>query len=197
MSSLDSLTAKIVQDARDRAAEILRGADASAERLEESAVSAANEKKEQICAQAEADALRVREQIVNGATLALRDRKLKAKQETIDRVFATARERLEAMDEATFLRFLERNLLEASIAGTEEVVLPARFSGADLDAINKKRVENGKRGELRRYEGDMSVDHGFVLLKEGAVIRFTYDALIAFYRDELEREIIQCLFDGR
>ncbi len=195
MSSLENLTAKILQDAEGRAVEIVEKARAEAGRILAQSEAEADAQRDSLMAQAHTDAERAKEQIVNGEQLKLRDRKLAAKQETIDRVFAIALERLNAgMNEKEYLRFLESYLVDAPIAGTEQVVLPARFQSLNLAPINLKRIAAGKVGQLTAAQDAQAIDGGFVLTNEGAQNKFTFDSLLDYYRDELEREVVQALF---
>lgn len=97
MASLDNLTSKILGDSESKAREILDKAQAEADRIVSDMVRDAEAEKEKILAAAKVQAAREGEQIVVGKTLQVRDENLNAKQQMLDKVFAQALERLNAM----------------------------------------------------------------------------------------------------
>lgn len=195
MSSLENLTAKILQDSESKAESILENARAEGDRIIAKGQAEANTLREQMLSQGSLDAERSKSQIINGETLRLRDLKLKAKQETIDNVFAKAVDELNNnMTQEQYMSFLEKYLVDAPINGTEEVVFPKRFKNTDLSTINKKRIAAGKVAQLSPSKEDMQINGGFVLIHKGAINKFTFESLLDFYRDELEHEIVNKLF---
>lgn len=193
VSTLDNLTAKILADSEAKAAEILAGAKAEAERIQAAAVEEANREKEKILSEAKVAAAREEEQIVVGGTLAVRDQNLAAKQQMLDKVFAEALSRLNAMGKDEYLKFLTGCLSKLDLDG-EEILLPEKYGIGSADEINAALKKAGKKGNLTLSRPGRKIEGGFVLSKGGIEQNNTFEALVGYYRYELESEVISTLY---
>lgn len=193
-TNLNNLIAKITEDSKTKAKAVIDDANVQAKAIVKAKKDEANAQREQILQSAKLEASREKEQIIAGQKLSLRDAKLKAKQVIIDRTFTMAVEKLKKLPENDFAAFLERYLLTMDIVGIEEVVLPKRYQNADMNAINGKLKEAGRKGELTVRKNGKSIDGGFILYRGGVENNNTYESLLDFYRAELEVTVAKNLF---
>jgi V/A-type H+-transporting ATPase subunit E len=192
MSGLDHLTAKILEDAKTRAAEITTAAEAQAKSLVEEAVADATREKERILADAQTEAKQAAEQLILGKTLAIRDQNLDAKGQMLDQVFRTALERLRAMSDAEYEKFVLAYLLLLDPDG-DEIVLPANRP-VTVASLNLALTAAGKKGGLTSAGDGRTVADGFILAKNGIEQNYTFASLVSYYRYELESEVLRLLY---
>jgi V/A-type H+-transporting ATPase subunit E len=192
MSGLDHLTAKIREDAKTRASEITGAAEAQAKSLVEEAVADATREKERILTNAQAEAKQAAEQLIIGKTLAIRDQNLDAKQKMLDQVFQTALERLAAMSDAEYEKFVLAYLTALDPDG-DEIVLPANRP-VTVASLNLALKAAGKKGGLISAGDGRTVADGFILAKNGIEQNYTFASLVSFYRYELESEVLRLLY---
>ena len=110
MSNLENLTNKILDDAKNEADRIMKESTKINEDIIRSKVNEANEKKKKTIEKASAEAAMMKDRIISNAGLKIRDEKLKAKQEVLDRVFKLSKEKLKVLNEDEYLKFLKNNL---------------------------------------------------------------------------------------
>lgn len=191
MSGLDQLTKKILEDARKRASEITGEAERQAKAAVADAHAEATREKERILSDASVEAKRAAEQVTLGKTLAIRDRNLDAKQQTLDRVFAAALDELNAMSDADYEKFLLSYLTALDPDG-EEIILPANRA-ITVEDLNKALKTAGKKGGLKAGES-RPIKGGFILCKNGIEQNNTFESLVSFTRYELESEVLRLLY---
>lgn len=191
--TLDNLTAKILKDSEAKAAQILADAKAEADRVTAAVLEEAEQERQKILADAKIEAAREEEQIVVGKTLAVRDRNLEAKQQMLDKVFSEALSRLNGMGKEKYLQFLQKFLSTQDLDG-EEIILPEKYGIKNIDELNAALNKAGKKGNLRLCTEGPKIEGGFLLRKGGIEQNNTFEALVDFYRYELESEVIGTLY---
>lgn len=191
--TLERLTEKIHADAEASAAEIIAEAKAEAEKQLAAAAQEAKKDADKVVADAKLEAVRQEEQIVDGKTLAVRDQNLGAKQEMLDKVFAEALVRLNAMEKDAFMQFLLDSLCKMDLDG-DELLLPAKYEIKSIDPVNKALQKAGKKGNLTLAEPDTKMQGGFVLRKGGIEQNNTFESLVGYFRYELESEVLATLY---
>jgi V/A-type H+-transporting ATPase subunit E len=192
MSGLDHLTAKILEDAKARAAEMTEAAEAQAKSLVEEAVADAAREKERILADAQGEAKQAAEQLTLGKTLAIRDQNLDAKGQMLDRVFQTALERLGAMSDADYEKFVLAYLTALDPDG-DEIILP-KNRPVTVASLNLALKAAGKKGGLVSPGDGRTAADGFILAKNGIEQNYTFASLVSYYRYELESEVLRLLY---
>jgi V/A-type H+-transporting ATPase subunit E len=174
---------KVFADAREKAAEITETAKREAEAKIAEEVRLAEEDAAKLVADAELEAAHTAEQLVQGKTLSLRDANLAAKRETLDKIFAEALKRLNEMPKPEFEKFLAGYLAKLELNG-EELALPTKYG---ITAVPFPGVSvAGSKG--RDIEG------GFILAKDGIERNHTFEALLRYYRDDLEPQALKILY---
>lgn len=193
MSNLNNLTSKIIKDCEDEATQILKEADDKASEIIKEKVSITQKEVMQILQEAEAESHKLAEQIRAGKKLEIRDSSLNAKQAVIDKVFVQALLELNQMTREDYNEFLKNSLLGMDF-DDEELLIPSKYEISNLESLNAFLKEKGKKGTLKLYDGARTIPGGFVLMKNGIESNYTFEALIDYYRYELEHVIIGTLF---
>ena len=198
MSKLDSLTAKIIEDANIKAKAILKEAKDTQLSMVENKTKEAEALKLRMLEKAEIEASTAKQRIISNAELTVRNEKLVAKQTMIDKVFVGALEKLSLIDESEYLEILKRYLLSMGIAGDEEIILPGKYkeivSNDYLLEINTTLKTSGKIGKLTFSSEPRDINSGFIVLKNGIEINNTFESLVNSLRDEMEAQIVEQLF---
>lgn len=192
MSNLDNLTAKILTDSKAQSAAIMEEAAERSAAIVREYMTAAEEEKQRILSAGAKEAGQASEQIILAKKLEIRDSHLQAKQEVLNRVFTLAIERLNNMSREDYLRFLSAALKHMDMDGAE-LVIPKKYHAASIDEINTYLQDEGAKGNLR-LSSDGIIEGGFILIKDGIENNNTFEALVNFYRYELEGKIIETLF---
>ena len=110
MSSLDNLTAKILNDAKEKAAEIVKNAEVQAEEKFNSSLKKIDSRKEDILEAAAKERELISERIKASAGLKARNEKLKAKQAVIEKVIGKLKDRLVNLNEDEYMDYLRKNI---------------------------------------------------------------------------------------
>lgn len=193
-ANLNNLVSKIAEDSKAKAKTVIDDANAAAKKIIQEKKDAAGAQRDEILQNAKLEAARAKDQIIAGKKLSIRDNKLKAKHDVVTKAFNIALDKLKKLPENEFAAFLERYLLAMDIAGDEEIFLPKRYQNVDINAVNGKLQEAGRKGELTVRKDGKSIDGGFILFRGGIENNNTYESLLDFYRAELESMVAGNLF---
>ena len=185
MSNLDNLTQKILEDAKNKADIIMEESTKRNDGIVSSRVKEATERQKKIIEKATIEANMMKDRVISNAELRVRDEKLKAKQQLIDKVFDKSKERLNNINEDDYLKFLSSNIKAIKFNGTEEIIVPERMK-AKVKAL----------GLNPKVSNDETVDSGFIIKDNDVMLNYTFDSLIDYLREELESEIAKDLFKG-
>ena len=183
MSNLDKLVAEILQQAQKEANRMLT--KAKTENLEfsekenkkiQKEVDAINDK-----AQEEAQALK--ERVISNANLKSRDMILQAKEELADDILEKVLERLKNIDAKKYLKFVENILKNLNISKNAEVMVSKDMKLALGDKILDYKIS------------DQTVESGCSIKDGNLIYNNEFSNLIEFNREELEREILNKIFE--
>jgi V/A-type H+-transporting ATPase subunit E len=149
---------------------------------------------------AEREGCQRKERITAGAKLDSRNSVISAKQETLDRIFKLADERIDGMNNEEYTSFMEKLLLNNIETGSEEVVLSkrdaSRITPGFIERVNQKLITQGKTGRLRLNSEDR-VFSGLILRRGGVEVNCTVASMARVLREELEAELADILFSQR
>ncbi len=198
MSNLDNLTSKIIKDAEVKKIEILNEATVKTDEIIKKKTEEANKKASSILQKAEMESKTIKERIISKTDLEIRNKKLLAKQQVIEKVFEAAKEKLKAMNAEEFTKFIKNSIMALDIHGDEEIIinpvdrdkLPEKF----LAEVNKALISKGKLGNLKFNVKTHEIDGGFILSKNGIEINNSFDELVNSLKYELEYEVGKILF---
>lgn len=195
---IEELVERILMDARgeadvimaraeSRRAEILKAADAEAERVYWKSFGALkqraeNEKKQRVALE----------------TLEARKAILEEKRRLLEEVFDTARRRLLELPEERYVEVLVKVLANVLAGGEGEVI----FSPRDRDRVGARFVSRANEEIERAGDGSRvvlaadtrEISGGFILRAAGVEIDASVDAQIGHLRERMQEEIVDKLF---
>ncbi|NLM24942.1 MAG: hypothetical protein GX208_02340 [Firmicutes bacterium] len=198
MTGVEQLTNKIVEDARQQAADTKNHAEQEAQAIIDQARQRALVQSDKIKTEAKVRGAELRERLVSVAQLNARKEKLQVKQDLINSAFDQALERLCGLPDAEYFAVLADLIVKGSRTGTEQIVLSEndhqRLPKDFLEQVNKLVKENGLAGSLAIAK-EFAPIKGGVILKQGDVsINYSFEALLKQNYDELAMEIAGLLF---
>lgn len=185
MSGLDNIIKKITEDASLKSMHIKKESEEQANAKADSVIAETNKAKADIISEAKTEAVRLKEQLIVGKNLEIRNNKLAAKQQMIDKVFDESLNKLNNMSEDEYMKFLNGYISSAEITDNCEIILPEKYQNLDVKKLNPL---------ISLYSGSRKIDGGFILVSGGIEQNNTFEALIDYYRNELEQDVIQKLF---
>jgi V/A-type H+-transporting ATPase subunit E len=200
MSGIDSLKNRLLQDSEESAKEIETEAAARVREVMDEAKTKVESILEEARSRAEKEGCLRKERIIAGAKLDSRNSVIAAKQETLDRIFKLADERIDGMNNEEYTSFMEKLLFNNIETGSEEVVLSKRdtirITPGFIERVNQKLAAQGKTGRLRLSSEDRAFS-GFILRRGGVEVNCTIASMTRAMREELEAELADILFSQR
>ena len=191
MPGLENLTAKIMAIAEVKADAIVDEAKRDAQTLLEQASSEAEKQCAAIIAKAEQEATRLVSLAVSAKKTEIRNRILVAKQKIIAGVIAEAKTRLAGMSQNEYEMFLWNYLSRIDFSEGETLMIPKTYQGLDIDALN---IKLHKAGKPSLTLSPQNVPDGFKLVNKYTENDNSLEALIDFYRSDLEHIAFEALF---
>lgn len=183
MSNLKKMTDKILENGKLEAAKIKERSEESNKKIIDSRILEANEKKEKIINDAKKDANMAKSRLKSETEIKVRDEKLTAKRQVLDKTFELAKDNLKNIDEDKYIAFLKRNLDKLNLKGSEVIVVPEEFK----DIV--------KESELNiNISQDENIESGFIIKDDNIVINYSFESLVDFMREDLEAEVAKILF---
>lgn len=196
MSNLDNLITKIVEEGDLKVQEVLQQAKEEEHKKLEKVRHEADRETKALVEKTASEAALLKERILSNAQLVIRNEKLAAKQDVMDKVIQGSLAALSSLDEATFRQYVENSLMDADLDGDETILVnkncAAKLSGTVVDAINQSLKEKGKKSQLTLVEANIT--DGFILAKGGIEMNYTFDVVLNNQREELEQELSTQLF---
>lgn len=183
MGNLDNLLTKVMNDADKEVQSILNEAKEKSRKLLEEREEEAEQKRRQLLEKAEREAISIKERNLSNARLQVRNLLLEAKRDVLERVFQEALHRLESLDEAAYLSFIEHRIKSLLKEGSEVLIVPKKY----LSAVKTMKLP------VKISEQDFC-ESGFILKSDKYIIDHTFKALIDYKRDQLELEVANMLF---
>ncbi|MCM8709607.1 V-type ATP synthase subunit E family protein [Clostridium sp. SYSU_GA19001] len=192
--SIKNITDKIVSDAKEKQADILAKAKQEAEKLINSKVEEALSSKEHIIRKAEEEAETKKNRIIQSAELKVRNQKLTAKHEVIEKTFKYALDALKNLNETEFLNFLKNTVKNYGITGNSVLrVNTARH--ALITPVTLSELKSLAGADLTLGEALENNQDGFIVEQKGIQINFTFEALINSLKEDLIFDITKILFE--
>ena len=182
MSSLDNLVAEILEQAKKEASRILTKAKAENLEFFEKENKKIQREIDIIEQKSKEEAISLKERILSNANLKSRDMILQAKEELVDRILEKARERLQNIDENSYLEFVENTLKKLNISENAEIILSRKMKNILGDEIFGYKVS------------DVVVESGCSIKDGKVVFNNEFSNLLEFNKEDLEREILKKIF---
>lgn len=198
MSSIDKLTSKIIGDSELKAKALIEEARAEEKKLIESKVSEAQEQRTALLKKAEDEAKTRGERVISNAELQVRNLRLSAKQQVLDKVFTDALVSLSNISNEKTLEFIKNNILSLGLTSDVEIILGEGslvVSEEFINELNASLQASGKTARVKLNPNRRNIKGGFILSKNGVEINYSFEALVKNARNELEAEVASTLFN--
>jgi V/A-type H+-transporting ATPase subunit E len=123
---------------------------------------------------------------------------LAEKRKLLDEVFAQARQKLQSLPDAEYIKLMTKLLLDAVETGDEEVIIDKNEKRIDQKFIKQinRQLGPGYKGNLRLSEQRENLGAGFILKRGKIKNNISIEVLLAQARKELEIELAKELFEN-
>ena len=183
MSNLDKLVAEILQQAQKEANRMLTKAKTENSEFSEKENKKIQKEVDVINDKAQEEAQALKERVISNANLKSRDMILQAKEELADDILERVLERLKNIDTKKYLKFVENILKNLNLSKNAEVMVSKDMKLALGDKILDYKIS------------DQTVESGCSIKDGNLIYNNEFSNLIEFNREELEREILNKIFE--
>ena len=183
MSNLDKLVAEILQQAQKEANRMLTKAKTENSEFSEKENKKIQKEVDAINDKAQEEAQALKERVISNANLKSRDMILQAKEELADDILERVLERLKNIDTKKYLKFVENILKNLNLSKNAEVMVSKDMKLALGDKILDYKIS------------DQTVESGCSIKDGNLIYNNEFSNLIEFNREELEREILNKIFE--
>lgn len=183
MSNLDKLVAEILQQAQKEANRMLTKAKTENSEFSEKENKKIQKEVDAINDKATEEAQALKERVISNANLKSRDMILQAKEELADDILERVLERLKNIDTKKYLKFVENILKNLNLSKNAEVMVSKDMKLALGDKILDYKIS------------DQTVESGCSIKDGNLIYNNEFSNLIEFNREELEREILNKIFE--
>ena len=183
MSNLDKLVAEILQQAQKEANRMLTKAKTENSEFSEKENKKIQKEVDAINDKAQEEAQALKERVISNANLKSRDMILQAKEELADDILEKVLERLKNVDAKKYLKFVENILKNLNLSKNAEVMVSKDMKLALGDKILDYKIS------------DQTVESGCSIKDGNLIYNNEFSNLIDFNREELEREILNKIFE--
>ena len=183
MSNLDNLVAEILQQAQKEANRMLTKAKTENLEFSEKENKKIQKEVDTINDKAAEEAQALKERVISNANLKSRDMILQAKEELADDILEKVLERLKNIDTKKYLKFVENILKKLNLSKNAEVMVSKDMKLALGDKILDYKIS------------DQTVESGCSIKDGNLIYNNEFSNLIEFNREELEREILNKIFE--
>ncbi|MGL4730013.1 MAG: V-type ATP synthase subunit E, partial [Clostridium sp.] len=195
MSNLDNLTSKIIEEAKKKAETIMNEAKEKEAQIISKKKSEAEKLSENIIEKANAEGKSIFDRAISKAELKVRNEKLIAKQQVINKVFEAAVKELNNMKDEEFLAYVKNQIKSLPLTGKQSIIVASK----DKSKITPEFL-NELNGELKDLKVSLSdetreINGGFILSKDGIEINCSFEDIINSLRYDLENEVANMLFN--
>ena len=183
MSNLDKLVAEILQQAQKEANRMLTKAKTENSEFSEKENKKIQKEVDVINDKAQEEAQALKERVISNANLKSRDMILQAKEELADDILERVLERLKNVDAQKYLQFVANILKNLNLSKNAEVMVSKDMKLALGDKILDYKIS------------DQTVESGCSIKDGNLIYNNEFSNLIEFNREELEREILNKIFE--
>jgi V/A-type H+/Na+-transporting ATPase subunit E len=198
MSNINNLTSKIISEAEGKKNDILKIAHEEEAKIVDKRAAEARVIEEDILNRAKREAETMKERIISGAQHSVRNKKLSAKQQVIERVFERAVETLNNLSEDQYLGFVRNSVLSMELKGEYNLILNEKalnlVTQNFVNELNRDLLSHRKEFQLVFTNNPGNFRSGFILERNGIEINNTFDTLLNSLREDLEYEVARVLF---
>lgn len=142
---------------------------------------------------AELDAINYNSQYILEQNIKNRDLLLAKKQEILNQIFSKAIDNLSDLPANEYKDFLIKYLSGLNLIGDETIFVPKKYKGINTKEVNESLKSKYNNPNFIIDAETRDIKNGFVISKAGFENNNTFEALIEYYRDNLEKEIIDII----
>lgn len=193
MSGLDNLIEKIEADSNKKIDGIIAAGEKQGKEDYETFLRKAETEKVHLDSKTNDEVKSLEQRIHSNANLRSRDMILAAKQEILEKVFAKVIEKANDLSKDDYMKFLKNNIKKLSFNGNEELIIPSKydsFSGEILNEVNKL-VREISGTQIKMSNSKRNIKNGFIIVKDNSEINNTFEAIMDFSKDELEKIVLK------
>lgn len=198
MAGVEKIQAKILEESRLLAEANIKNAEEEAASIIRAASKDSEAKRKQIIEKAELEAVEVKKRLIAIAELEARKQKLMAKQEVVDEAFKMTLTKLNNLPDIEYQSILVEMISNSVETGEEEILLSLkdkeRLPPSFIDELNKKLIQKGVPANLKLSEETRNISGGFILKSGDIELNNSFESIIRMNRDDMETEVIKCLF---
>ncbi len=198
MTGTEKITAKIIEDAKNRASSVEEQAKKEARDILDKASYEAGLKKDGILKKADIDGMETYKRMLAVAGLEGRKETLRAKQDVINAAFNNALDKVCNLPDKEYQKLLEDMIVNAAVNGGGEIFLSekdaVRMDTSFIANINQRIGSSGKTGLWSLSEQNVKTVGGFILKSGEMEINSTFEIMFSMLRTELESEVVKILF---
>ncbi len=200
MTGTERIKAKILEDAKSRAASIEEQARKEAREILEKTSREADLKKEAILQEAENEGMETYKRMLAVAGLEGRKQILRTKQDAINGAFEKALDKVCNLPDSEYQKLLEDMIVKAAVEGGGEILLSqkdaSRMDQNFTGNINRRVADSGKSGTWILSAQPIKTVGGFILKSGEMEVNSTFEIMFGMLRTELEGEVARILFNG-
>jgi len=198
MSNIDNLISKIIEDGENAANSIVQAAEKEGEEIIKNKKTEAEKLRIKIIERAKQEGKSKGERVISNAELDIRNNKLTAKHQAIDKVLNRALEELAKMNEDRYLELIRDFVNNMELEGNLEIIVPEKFRNKRLEdfieELNNTLILSMRTLNISLSKETREIKSGFIFIREGIEINNTFEAVVSSLRDELERQVAESLF---
>ncbi|MFH1784114.1 MAG: V-type ATP synthase subunit E family protein [bacterium] len=195
--ALQDILEKIHENAAQKAAEIIKGAQGKETEIVTEAQQRAKVLRKNLLSEASMKQEKLKDSRVALAQLEGRKSILSCRQDALSSVYKMLLLDLKGLEDKEYLDLIESIMVE-SACGDEEVIISSedkkRITKKFIERVNKKLQEKNEKGALKLSDDTRSIGGGFVLRKERLEQNYSFSNLIKNIRETTEQEVVEILF---
>ena len=197
MHNLDRLVARIISEARSKADDILRDADARCAALAGEGGNKADEIYTAAIDRATQAAAEEERRAQISRSLDVRNAVLRAKGDMVDALIFEIPARIQALSDKEYLALMKKMMIDSAPEGHVEVVVArpdrGRIDAALVAAVQSELAARGRDSQLRLAGDTLKLTGGFILRASAVEIDCSLDAILAADGDELAPLVAEAL----
>jgi len=197
MQNLDRLIARITGEARSKADDVLRDADARCAALAGEGRHKADEAYGMAVDRATRAAAEEERRAQISRSLEVRNAVLRAKGDMVDALMSEIPARIQSLPDQEYLALMKKMMIDAAPDGHAEVLVAKpdqnRINAALVASVQSELASRGRGSKLRLAGDTLDLTGGFVLRASGLEIDCSLDAILAARGDELAPLVAEAL----
>ncbi len=198
MNGIEKITSRILDDAKNEAQEVLDRATEEAQEVLAQFQAQADREYEELTRRG-AERANEREKNLEGASLLeVRKQTLAAKQDTLDRAFTMAAEKLSALTGDDYIALLATLAAKSTYGGNEQIILSPEdakeYGKAVIKKANALLKEQGKEANLTLSSETRPTGGGLILNDGNIETNCTFETLLRLTRNNVASEVANTLF---